>query len=596
MNNYLSTSILILLASSLFSVSTISAAPEYYSITYALPYDFSDYSQFTADSYATHQWLSAVQVGLRSRSIDHDRSYDYELAASMSITGSVVTFVLKDNLKFSDGSDLDAYDVKFTYTSLLSPAINRVSYPILSNYFSSNDSIKVIDSKTLTFTLSSKYAFADHLFSIGIQPEEHFSSRLLTEDYDWNSPDLSDAISAGPFKISSFDSVNNEITVIKNYNYWNADNVRLDQIVFKKVTEKSQAIANLKEGLIDIFDSQYVAGKSELSDVDNIVEDFVVAPAHQEVSFNHLHPYFGTGELLNISNKIQGANNIRKAISHIINRDYCANDILEGLAIPAATVVPPVSIGWDNSITYREYSIDKAMEYMELAGFDYTILTKDEDGDYTSFFFNITVMSPNSVRNSQWSALIAETLPKIGIEVSSHQSVGWETIGPRTWDRDTPPPQFSEGGFDIMFVGYGWDLDFDPTGLYDSEAIVPNGDNFYNFNNSEYNALLQSYTTAMDLEDRIEAFKALQQFIFDWEIVAPILHPLDHFAYYEGISGLDPILLSVGNCEWDKISTTRADNVVIDENNPWNIPFEFTFGFLGIVSIVFIRRRDIHNF
>ncbi|MCY3410860.1 MAG: ABC transporter substrate-binding protein [Candidatus Heimdallarchaeota archaeon] len=577
------------LLSSMAMTPQTSAAGEYY-VVYAMPYDFSEYSQFYAASYATVQWLSSVSAGLLSRSIDNDRAYDYELASAKTVQDLTFTFTLRSDLKFSDGTALTADDVKFTYTSLLSPAINTASYSLFAKYFASNDSIVVVDDSTIRFTLSQVYAFADGLFTAGIQPEAYFADRLAAEDYVWNSPDMSDTIGAGPFMIENFDATNNEVLVVKNENYWNAENVALDQIVFKKIAEKTAAISALADGSVDIFDAQYVAGKNELADVNGITEDFVAAPSHQELSFNHLNPYLGTGEDLPTPG-LESAKKVRKAISHIINRDYCANDILEGMGLPAATIVPSVAIGWDETIDYREYSIDTAKTLMEGAGFSYTGKADDWEATAADNFFTMTVLSPNTnpARN-QWSALVAETLPKIGIYVDAHHSVGWEEIGPRTWDRATPAPAYSEGGFDVMFVGYGWDLDVDPTGLFDSASITPNGDNFYNFNNSEYDSLLDDYVTEMDLEDRIAAFEELQAFMFEWEIVAPIVYPQDHWAYYDGLKGYDSTLLSISAAEWDLMST---DKQVEAEETAGFLPFDLgplMIGFLSIAMIVRFRK------
>ncbi len=555
----------VLLMSMTISPKVANGATEYV-VVYAMPYDFSEYSQFTANSYATVQWLSAVGAGLYHRDIDNDRSYSPELADGMpTISEDKLTYTikLKSGLKFSDGTPLTADDVVFTYHALLSPAINSASYSGLAAYLT-NDSIVKVDDSTVKFTLSNPYAFAIGLFSAAIQPAAHFQARLDAKDYDWNAEDLSDSISAGPFKVESFDSTNMEITVVRNEYYWNAKNVVSDKIVFKKIGEKEAAISALSDGTIQIFDAQYVAGKNEFSGLSGIKDESVAVPVHQELSFNHVSPWWGTGENLNVTDKVEGAKDVRKAISHIINRDYAANEIMEGLAVPAATIVPSVAIGWDSSLVPREYSIDKAKEYMEKAGFDYTTLgTPDAEGNYKNFFFNLTVLSPNTnpARN-QWSTLVAQTLPKIGIGVTQHVSTGWGEIIPRTFGADAPPGLYDDGGYDIFFVGYGWDLDVDPTGLYESTSLLPSGGNFYNFKNTEYDALIKTYTQELDLEKRIEAFHNVQAFYYEWEIVAPIIYPQDHWAYAEDLVGYDSVMLSTSNAQWDRIGTKAAAEAV----------------------------------
>ena len=55
---------------------------------------------------------------------------------------------------------------------------------------------------------------------------------------------------------------------------------------------------------------------------------------------------------------------------------------------------------------------------------------------------------------------------------------------------------YAEGGFDILFVGWGWGLDWDPTGLFDTPGIVPNGDNFYQYSHPEMDDAIGNYTAS----------------------------------------------------------------------------------------------------
>ena len=555
---------LLLLMSLTISPQVATGQAEYV-VVYAMPYDFAEYSQFTSQSYATAAWLGVNGAGLYVRDIDVDRAYAPDLADGLpeiSDDSLIWTVTLKDDLMFSDGTDLTADDVVFTYQALLSPAINFNTYATYSAYFT-NDSIVAIDDQTVEFTFDDPYAFALGLLSAHIQPAAHFQARLDAEEYDWNAPDLSDSISAGGFMVDNFDDTNMEITFIRNPNYWDADNVVSDKIVFKKIGEKAAATSALSDGEIHILDGQYVAGKNELDGITGITEDFVATPSHQEMAFNHISPWWGTGASLDVTDKVEGAKAVRTAISHMIDRDFAANDIMEGLALQAATIVPSTSIGWDSTLEYRKFDVAKAIEYMEAAGFDYTGMETDDDGFYTTSHFNVSVLSPNTnpARN-QWAALLVQNLPLIGIGVTQHLSTDWATIIPRTFGSDVPPGLFDDAGFDLSFVGYGWDLDVDPYGLYESTSFRPNGGNYHNFANTEYDALIDTYVQELDLDKRIAAFKLVQEFYFEWEIVAPIIYPQEHWAYAEDLGGYDSILLSTTSGDFNAIGSLEAIDAV----------------------------------
>ncbi|MCE7736688.1 MAG: ABC transporter substrate-binding protein, partial [Candidatus Heimdallarchaeota archaeon] len=455
-------------------------------LIYAMPYDFDEYSTFTADSYATAQWNSAVYASLVKRSSAASRDFVADLAVSMptiSADGKTFTFTLKDDLRFSNGNKLTTSDLEFSFKAALTPSVNTNFYGSYLG-FMTNDSINVVDSKTVELTLDVSFAFPYTLLGFPVIDEEVFGDRYdrclegVAEDCLWNNPNGDDVVSAGPFMVSDIDNVHEIVTVVSNPFYYGATEVFADKIIFQKIADKDAAISALASGLIDILDSQYVPGLNELADLEDVSEDFVGDPAHQEISLNHLNGYFGTGLLTPVGAADAAAAdaaalNVRKAMTHVVDRKFAVDEIMEGLALPASTVMPAAALGWDATLVPRNFSVATAMSYMEAAGFDYADAgTQDTAGVWSTPFFEVTVMSPNTnpARN-QWSANYVLELPKIGISVKEHVSTGWGEIVPRTFGySDGLPPAYADGGFDVFFVGYGWALDWNPTGLYDSSG------------------------------------------------------------------------------------------------------------------------------
>ncbi len=585
----------ILIISMVISPTMAQDDPEFV-VTYALPYDFSEYSQFTSRSYATAAWLSIVSAGLYSRSAENDRNYIPELAEKLPVSsedGLTHIVTLKNNLKFSDGAALTADDVVFTYHSLLNPDINFNTYDTYSAFFT-KDSIKAIDDQTIEFTFKEKRSGFISLLSAPIQPRAHFQERLDNDDFNWNSDDLSDTISAGPFMVDNFDHTNMEIVMVRNPYYWNEENVVSDVIVVKKIGEKAAATSALEDGEIQILDGQYVAALEELNGIEGIIEVFSATPSHQELSLNHIHPYFGTGENLTVDDKVEGAKAVRKAISHIIDRESAVDEVMEGYGFPLATIVSPAIIGWNRDLKYREYSVEKAKELMELAGFDYSDLgTPDDEGNYNESFFNITFLFPSRGGPlNPWVEFIPTGFSKIGIGVSEVLVTGWDTIIPRTFGSDAPPPIFDEGGFDVFAVGYSWDLHFDPYGLYESYNLRPVGGNYHNFENSEYDLLSEELAGELDVDRRDNLMHEIQDFYYEWEIVVPIISPGEHWAFSADLRGYDSVLLSTTQGGWDKIGIQEA----IDAREPFWSSIDFDlfsllipFLILGVV----LRKNNL---
>jgi ABC-type transport system substrate-binding protein len=604
-------------------------------IVYALPYDFSEYSQFTADSYATVQWTSAVYAGLFQRDTLNNRDYSPDLAAAqptISTDGKTWTVDLKSGLKFATGGALTADDVVFSYKVALTPGINTASYGTLAQYFASNDSVTKIDADTVQFELSTTYAFGKGLLTQGIVEQAEFEDDYLAcLDGDdlactWNRASGEDARGAGPYFVDEIDTTNMVVTLKKNANYWDADNVMADTIIYKKVTEGTAAISELGAGTIDIMDSQYVPAVDAFDGLSNVFETFVGDPAHQEVSLNHLNPFFGTGTGFDdgdTTDDARDALNVRKAMSHIVNRQNFVDEILEGLGQAASTHMPSASLGWDSELAPRSYSIATARDYMEAAGFDFSVTSIDKadaadkcDVDTADdCFFTVTVLSPNTnpARN-QWSAAFVAELPKIGIGVVEHVSTGWDEIIPRTFGADDRPGAYADGGFDIFFVGYSWDLDYDPSGLLTESGLCGTGscDNFYNYVNATVESLIIEYTSELNFDARITKVKTLQKAMFDDIPVIPILYPQSHWGWSTDVSGIDELLISVSAQDWGDVTKdgwTANEGSSLDSarsnlltppvestesTGSSFLPFNSTFMVLGMsfaLAIVIVRRR-----
>jgi peptide/nickel transport system substrate-binding protein len=575
----------LLVLSSLAAGQTSAAtAPEQFTgervITYAFPYDFAEFTVWTADSYATAQWTGAIYNGLLTRE-SQTRNWVPDLADSMPTISSnllTFTFTLQEGLKFENGDPLTADDVIFSYKVGLAPAINTNSYAFLSQYLTNSSMVK-IDDLTVEFTLTRSYAFALSVFSSPITSEEEWGA-----DYDacvggdaaacdWNDPTGGDIRgTSGPFMFDSLDTTNQIFTVVRNPNYYNYDEVQADKIVYVYIADKAAAISELAAGNIDILDSQYVAGLTELIGIDGVVDKFVGSPSHQEISPNHQNDYFGTGvgvpddgpNIVSTDDDDQ-ARYVRNAMSHIVNRAFFVNEVLEGLGQPAATAMPSASQGWDPSIAADPYNITIARELMEKAGFDFSDLTYDSVNDeYTTSFFSVTVLAPDSnpARN-QWSLAFKNELSKIGIYVDDYVNTQWSNIIPRTfgWDGNTLVPDYANGGFDIMFVGYSWSLDWDPSGLYDDNGLCDTGscDNFINYQNTTVADKIVEYTGELDFDARNALVSELQEMLAYDKPVIPILYPQEHWGWVDNMVGIDALLLSSSSQNWDEVRKAEWD-------------------------------------
>jgi len=146
-------------------------------------------------------------------------------------------------------------------------------------------------------------------------------------------------------------------------------------------------------------------------------------------------------------------------------------------------------------------------------------------------FFYIDILVPSSCCisvSSFSSSIISKYLPKIGIGIDTFDS-GWAQIIPRTWGYPGPYPipPYDDGGYDVLFVGWSWRLDWDPTGLFDSPSITPYGDNFYQYSNQEMDWAISNYTNSYVLADRINWCKQIQAILYEDLPQITLVYPLE---------------------------------------------------------------------
>ena len=139
------------------------------------------------------------------------------------------------------------------------------------------------------------------------------------------------------------------------------------------------------------------------------------------------------------------------------------------------------------------------------------------EADTIEPFFSINILAPTtSTARMQHVTLFYEQLSKIGIEVGVFDHTGWAQISPRTWGYPGPYPipTYDEGGYDVLFVGWSWGLDWNPLGLYDTASITPNGDNFYQYSNEEMDYAIYKLNNTYTLTDRIKWCVKIQSLLY----------------------------------------------------------------------------------
>lgn len=195
------------------------------------------YRAFDPDSYAVINYIFDKLVG-----------FDYEgnprpwLAVSWKRIDPLTTeFKLRQGVKFHNGDELTAEDVKFTIETHLNPEIKSPTRGILSSI----KEVQVIDKYTfriITHFPDGMLIYRLHMFS------DVLPSKLVKQvGYDEFAKN---PVGTGPFKFHSIEK-GKRIILVKNENYWQSGWPKYDKLIFELIPEKDWANA-LLEGRVDV--------------------------------------------------------------------------------------------------------------------------------------------------------------------------------------------------------------------------------------------------------------------------------------------------------------------------------------------------------
>lgn len=170
---------------------------------------------------------------------------DYKMATDFSTVdgGQTFTLVLRPDLRFTDGTALDAAAVKFNWDRLRDPANASPSLPPATQVAST----EVLDPLTLKVSMAS--------------PNPRFAQSLVTSGMNWIASPTALAkgpeafnespVGAGPFTLVSWQR-QSVIELTKNPDFWDAPRPYLDGITIRSVTDTNQRVNSITTGGADL--------------------------------------------------------------------------------------------------------------------------------------------------------------------------------------------------------------------------------------------------------------------------------------------------------------------------------------------------------
>lgn len=261
------------------------------------------------------------------------------------------TYTLRDGLKWSDGQPVTAADFAFAWNRAASPALAAdygYMFEVVDGYaemwetdadgnFVNPDAklnVTAVDEKTLEVTLANSVAYWNELLAF----PTYFPVREdVVADEAW-ATDPSTYVSNGAYTMTGWEH-NSVITLEKNPNYVDADEILMDKIEFYLSDDSNNMLTNFENGtwqLIDDVPTNEIANlKTEYP------EEFVVAGqiGTYYVCWNINEAILPASSTLTGAEAEAAKAEIRNAIALLFDRNYIVEEIGQAGQVPASSFV-----------------------------------------------------------------------------------------------------------------------------------------------------------------------------------------------------------------------------------------------------------------
>lgn len=412
----------------------------------------------------------------------------------------VYTFHLREDATWSNGDPVVATDYEFAWQQALNPKVaSDYAYMLYfihnaEPYFNgevewSEVGVKVIDEYTLEVTLDNPLPYATDLFAFPtLAPiNQKFYEEVGADKY---ATDAEYFCCNGMYELTEW-SHNSQIVFQKREEYWNADAVGPDEIVYKIITD-SQAGLN-----------SYLSREIDYTDLDSgeVVQQAEAAGFEVGVKPARSSYYL----IVNTEDEFMSNQNLRLALAYSIDKQALVDTVYQNDNQPMTSFTPPAIYGaaGADGPTFQEAlleergemypgsgDLEKAQEYLQ-AALEELGCTVDE--------LNLSIdCADDSLRRNCATFLQEQWRQNLGIENITVNSMQTKQVSANR-----------QSGDYCMSLG-GWSPDYNDAINFLDLWVTDGGNNDSFWSNAEYDELIAQATAEADEEVR-------QQYLFDAE-------------------------------------------------------------------------------
>jgi peptide/nickel transport system substrate-binding protein len=407
--------------------------------------------------------------------------------------------------RFSDGQPVTAEDVRWTN-------LDFIANPLIEaeRARSTQDNlkdVKVIDERTVEFVFKEPL-FTNILVAFGnpVLPK-HFFSRFEPSQINQATGLIMgsgqfriERLPSGPEDLSNQWTPGQDVVLVRNEQYW-AEKPSLDRLRFRTVKDDLARLVAYRNGEGSMMlptSPQFNKVLREEPDFEKT--SYALKWTNMRCGYTFIAWQCGprNGKLTPFTDK-----RVRRAMTHLLDRERMIRDIWDGIGIVAKGPVNPESPGSDPAVQPLAFDPEKAKALLAEAGWqDRNGDGVLEDGKGDPFEFEYTYATGGEI-SERLARFVKDSYAKAGIVVKTR---------PLDWSRYQEILKLRD--FDAITMGWGANApESDPRQIWHSESIKEGGDNFTQWSNKDCDALIEKGRRTMDEAERMQVWRQFEAVI-----------------------------------------------------------------------------------
>ncbi|MGH7320131.1 MAG: ABC transporter substrate-binding protein [Candidatus Rokuibacteriota bacterium] len=426
--------------------------------------------------------------------LDEKMQVQLKLASSYEVLSPTkVRVKLRPNVKFHDGTPLNAAAVKFSFDRGLrgTPPARWVGL------VGSLVGAEVVDD--LTVDVVTKEPYGPILRALAMV----YTSIVSPTAVQKMGADFSRApVGTGPFKFVEW-KTNTHVIIERNPDYW-GEKALVDRVIFKVVPEEGARMIALQTGDADM----------------------VLFPAPPQLPALKRDPKYTVHEVVGGRIVFVGMQaglpplddvRVRTALLHAVDRKAILDNIMEGSAVAARGVIAPGVFGFKDMQLDQLYPFDRARAKAILAQAGWTpgpdgILQKGGQRLSLSWI----AQRGRYPKDGEITEAVQAMLKDVGVEAKV-QFLEWATVF----------PQLRQATFNYHLFTLGWvttnaDADYSLYALFHSKGVPPEGWNTSRYANARVDPLLEQARRSLNQSERERLYAEVQDILAKEMVWIPV--------------------------------------------------------------------------